>query len=540
MRHAARGSLNRYLGLLPDTRASPDPLLLLPVAGLGLVVIFLVAYRASITALFALTLLAVAPLLLLVAALGLIILAVGSRLPGIGPRLAPLISGLTTSIGDAGAWTSRPLRAAAMRDVVRAEVSRAGNEADIVVVVAHSQGAAVALEVVLGEEIGTGPKIDILVTVGAGISLLKSPGFALVRPADFQPVRAWSNRPSPRWVNVWAPWDLVSSGPIADTPEEQRLRWLESYDTGEKQRRARAQHERTLADERERRYRLVHPEEPSDVGLALVRAGMDGPLIDAAYDALGLPDESQQPPRPPIADANTPTRALAPGPEEWPVDNRGSVLRDHTTYTSNIVQVMRPLADLVLAMPEDTDRAAASHTDRTGSRRLISQTVHQLSFFRALALVVAVVVSPRLADAVDVPRLFEWAPVREWLSQGGVRPLLGQVLTRPLGEYLELAAVALALFVALAVLGNVTWQWLYTDLSWHARDTAFGRRAVPFQTAYLALCLTMTLVMMNDVPDTGEELVSAAFLAAVVYSTPWMSVLPAWVPSRKAAVSRVI
>ena len=84
-----------------------------------------------------------------------------------------------------------------MRDVVRAAVVQAGAEAETVVVVAHSQGAAVVLDVVLGEEADTGPKIDVLVTVGAGISLLKAPGFSLRRPTDFLPVRAWSSRGEP-------------------------------------------------------------------------------------------------------------------------------------------------------------------------------------------------------------------------------------------------------------------------------------------------------------------------------------------------------
>ena len=244
---------------------------------------------------------------------------------------------------------------------------------------------------------------------------------------------------------------------------------------------------------------------------------MEGAQVDAAYEALGLPDE--QPLPRPIVRATTPRRPVAPGPEEWPVDNRAFVLLDHTTYTSNIVQVVRPLPDLVLAVPEDAGPAGPSHTGPAAGRRPASRTVHQLSFFRGLALVVAVVLSPRLAEAVDLWWVVAWAPVEEWLSAGSIRPLLGQILSRPVGEYVRLVAVGLARFAVLVVLGNVMWKWLYTDLSWNERSTAFGRRALPFQAAYLALFLATPLLVTNEVPRSVEQFAAAALLPDVVYST---------------------
>lgn len=187
------------------------------------------------------------------------IVVLGLVLTPILPLLSPLliipafarmagatIDTIVESIGDATAWRENPVRASAMRMVVRdalTHASRLVGESGEVHVLAHSQGAAVATYTLLEELIPhrledldpDSLKVRRLTTVGAAVTLLgkeKWPG----RNTPYHPVKRWMalNAVLPdaqrlAWQNYWATWDPFSAGPIVDETKQLQRRWRASY-----------------------------------------------------------------------------------------------------------------------------------------------------------------------------------------------------------------------------------------------------------------------------------------------------------------------
>jgi hypothetical protein len=175
---------------------------------------------------------------------------VGVILTPILPLLSPLLlipwfkdiaqgvlDGLVESIGDVASWKERPVRASAMRLVVRDALARAKElvgEGDVHLF-AHSQGAAVST-FTLFEELQPGDfNVRRLTTVGAAVVLLGRESWR-GRKDSYTPVQTWieKNRAAePRnrvaWENHWAIWDPFSAGPIADTSKAARKRWRAAY-----------------------------------------------------------------------------------------------------------------------------------------------------------------------------------------------------------------------------------------------------------------------------------------------------------------------
>jgi hypothetical protein len=255
-----------------------------------------------------------APVIAALWAVGLVAaVAVSLLLPLLAVALVvPLLSSLVRAatgrlaefVGDVAVWTRRPVRAAAMRAVVRAEIvdatARLAELAESegidpaqtrVVVLAYSQGATISAQTLFDP--GTGeprPPVDVFLTLGATLTLLGSPRwttgrFAALRTAlaretrraaDFNPVEEWSRLLTPpRWLNFWAIWDPFTAGPISTSMRARDERWRDSFG-----RRA------------------------------------------------------------------EPTR----GPEEHPLHNTANPLTDHQSYVGNVAEVVDPVARLLLGM----------------------------------------------------------------------------------------------------------------------------------------------------------------------------------------------
>ncbi|WP_411698476.1 hypothetical protein [Conyzicola sp.] len=291
-------------------------------------------------------------LALLFPLLGLLLLV-----PGLSALVRGVTSGLAEFVGDVAVWTRRPVRAAAMRAVVRDGVRAAsvraallaraeGVEVDAtrVVLLAHSQGATIAAQTLFDSATGE-PRtpVDAFVTVGSTLTLLGAPRwtsgrFAGVRAAvagvrrpgsgsagsgaRFSPVEEWArlNRP-PRWLNLWAVWDPFTAGTVSTSMRARELRWREVN---------------------------------------------GGPATEAT------------------------------GPEEHPVHNTANPFTDHQSYARNTAQVIDPLVRLLtgsaLADPAASARSAAH-----------ARGVRQLGAGRILALCLALVllVSPTVPAALD-------------------------------------------------------------------------------------------------------------------------------------------
>ena len=188
---------------------------------------------------------------LLFAVIWVFIVALGLVLTPILPLLSPLLifpwfaniakatlDTIVESIGDAATWRERPVRASAMRMVVRDALARAKGlvgDSGEVHVLAHSQGAAVATYALLEELTPKAYNVRRLTTVGAAVVLLGAdtwPG----RSTPYRPIEQWmalnAGLPDDErlvWQNYWATWDPFSAGPIADKQKELQQRWRAAY-----------------------------------------------------------------------------------------------------------------------------------------------------------------------------------------------------------------------------------------------------------------------------------------------------------------------
>ncbi len=255
------------------------------------------------------------------AAVFAVVLTVLGTLPVIRKRFAPVTAQLVASVGDAYLFTARPLHTAAMIDTISQAVVQAHASADKVCVIAHSQGAALAIRT-LTTRVPAEKMPHLLFTVGAGVNLLGG-GTA--------PVAGWLERaPGMEWVNIWTPWDPVPSGPIADNRADEASRAREA----------------TSADHVSRLFATGDP---------------GGPSLSSAAAGSSAGGE------------------MACGPEEWPVYNLASVTRDHVTYTGNVPQVIRPVTERLLALTTGTapalpalDEAHIRRVRYLGTARLVA------------------------------------------------------------------------------------------------------------------------------------------------------------------------
>ncbi|MGI9822016.1 hypothetical protein [Agromyces sp. Marseille-Q5079] len=149
---------------------------------------------------------------------------------------AGIIDSLAESIGDVTAWKETPVRASAMRLIVRDAVSRAKSlvgDGDVQVF-AHSQGAAVSTFALFEEMEPNDYNVRQLTTVGAAVTLLGRDQWR-GRTDPYTPVQNWIAKRAAHpdhavaWSNHWAIWDPFSAGPIADDPRSARARWRASY-----------------------------------------------------------------------------------------------------------------------------------------------------------------------------------------------------------------------------------------------------------------------------------------------------------------------
>lgn len=245
--------------------------------------------------------------------------------------LQRIVDGLVEFVGDVAVWTKRPVRAAAMRGVVRESLREARASLDAaaagpaartkLVVLAHSQGAAITADTLfdaLNDE--PLPHVDAFVSVGAAITLLGAsrwpdgvrgtvvravngaPRMALV--PEFNPVAAWASATPPtRWLNFWAIWDPFSAGPVSTSSAARIERWRQSY-----------------------RWKVLP-------GLRVTEdVGVTG---------------------------------SASGPEEHPVHNTALPFTDHQSYSSNIPQVIDPVARLLLDLEPSSSTRTADGADVT-------------------------------------------------------------------------------------------------------------------------------------------------------------------------------
>lgn len=268
---------------------------------------------------------------LLLATGGAFILAAALIVVGLVPILGKKVSGITTglvsSVGDAYLFNSRPVHTAAMMTTFAGVLK--SREAKRTAVIAHSQGAAVALQTLLQDGAAD---VDVLFTVGAGISLLED---------DAKPVSSWLRiAPRMQWVNIWTLWDPVPAGPMADEHRSATNRLREAS-----------------------------------------KANFFGHEVLPLEDCCESGDASLKSRIRKLA-----TWEAVEGPEEWPVYNRASIFADQISYQKNITQVIRPMTDRLIALANDAegDLPAINDAQIVRVRQLGTLRVAVLMFILAL------------------------------------------------------------------------------------------------------------------------------------------------------------
>jgi hypothetical protein len=414
--------------------------------------------------------------------------------PFVGNLLKPVVDVLVDFVGDVPAWTQRPTRAAAMRQVVADAVSAArarAGESERVIVVAHSEGAAITSNLLFGDGFeAPNLRVDVVATVGSAVSLLGAPSFASHRltPRELadrglsmklNPVRAWAGMDEayrPRWLDFFATWDVVPSGPTSTGPGARRTRWEASY------------------------------------------ARVPGP--DAAVPPADSP---------------------ALGPEEHPVHNTGSAFTDHQSYSANIVQVIDPLARIVLGL-EVRPPAPGIAPDRpltaanTEQNRLHVRAVKELGLNRLLVLLLAALCFfvPTLADLLGIiskgPADVVTAVLRWLLNVKNDESAFAWVFTLSWVPYFALVAGAAAL---LLWINAALWGSFERRLA----SCRYDGSAVPRLRVWGLLVrvpVSLALAVGLAVAGSGQPLLVTALLigAVALIGAPWLGRIPRIVESR--------
>ncbi len=417
--------------------------------------------------------------------------------PFVSTALKPVVDALVDFVGDVPAWTQRPTRAAAMRQIVARAVgaarARAGDDGQVMVV-AHSEGAAITANLLFGDAIRT-PKlrVDTLVTVGSALSLLGRPSFSSHRltPAELaelglalklNPVRAWAGMDAslrPRWLDFFATWDVISSGPTSTGGAARRARWTASY-------------------------------------TSVVRTGI-GPA-----ETLGDSPEL--------------------GPEEHPVHNAASAFTDHQSYPPNILQVIDPLARIVLGIEirdqEAPDSASRPLTAASAAQNVLHvRAVKELGLNRLLVLILAALffvvptfaslfggIAQGLADVIIT--------ALKWLLQvKDGEGFLGWLFTLSWVPYLAVIAGAAAL---LLWANGALWQLFETRLA----SSRYDKPAVPLLRLWgLIVRVPLSLALAVALTSAGSEhpavvTVSAIVGAIALIAAPWFGRIPRILESR--------
>jgi hypothetical protein len=422
--------------------------------------------------------------------------------PVFSSALQSAVDTLVEFVGDAAVWVQRPVRAAAMRTLVRGRITEARAWLDArppevaksntsLVVLAHSEGATISSQTLFNRMTGEPPVLaDALVTVGAAVTLLGSSrwnsdnaivtrvrawvaGVSRVWPA-FDPVSAWQEIPGTRWLNFWGIWDPVATGPISTSARNRRRRWAASY-----------------------RAHLTSTTEGK-----------------VAFDSSA-------------------EDALPAGPEEHPVHNTASPLTDHQTYSSNIVQVIDPVARLIMDKEIAVRPIGADTTELERfeylRNRLHVRSVKEMGVQRLLVILVAL-------TTITAPALYESIGGR---VTAAVLWLFGNPTNGPLTWLAEqvwfVSAVVAISTAAIGLWANGRlWRRYVGKVTWNRdrlpRFPWVGGLVLRIALIGLAWLLYFVIANRTSPMSIWEEVIAGG-LGVVIVFAPWAGLVPLIVDS---------
>jgi hypothetical protein len=363
-----------------------------------------------------------------------------SHIPGIGRLLSSFVSTLADFLCDPQAWGRKPLQAAAMRQRVRDTLLRWDHDNSIdVTVVAHSQGAAIAGQVLFqGEKRGRATNF---VSVGSGLKLL---GYARWGGQSVDPVADWLENPEVRWINAWGKFDFVPAGPIS----------TESNGTS--------------------------------------------PVFRKLYDRASLGDGG-------------------PGPEEHPIYNRSALIYDHIVYSQNRIEIIDPIARLVLGPSNEPGSLWFRGIDNDRRRRPHRVLVKTLGLTRVLSVATGI---------LTAPFLLAWLEAQSWVrsiarcaaTPSEQDPWWSVWRCSASGAWWVLIVAAAIITGALIwTLNALIWNWLHERVERRRKKNGdlHGHRWWNVVT-YLACVGALTVALPLIVASPGDAFKIAYPLAAAV------------------------
>ncbi|MFD4373859.1 hypothetical protein [Streptomyces sp. NPDC058486] len=316
--------------------------------------------------------------------------------------------------------------------------------------------------------------------MGAGTGLLNSD----------RSMADWLNRGTPPWVNIWTPLDLVSSGPMGDTARAITDRLDETvqhatYAEGFQVTSADGLHHlawlpkaspacwsgsREVVDKARRSFtfagHVITYESVSTTKLSMRRARqiaasiMDPPPPRTFLDSVfGEPEP--EPVEPPVWRRHwTPRTFRTPGPQEWPVTNRFSLARDHTSHCADLTQVQYSLARLLLNQTDtlcETLPPLPDHLDLWHTRRVRALACSRMVAAGSVGALVGLIIGLDVDDTVNgaARRAAGGSETAAWIMNH---------LSEHVGAWAALAAAGLTAFVVLCAVLAASWQ------GWHRKE----------------------------------------------------------------------
>lgn len=359
------------------------------------------------------------------------VLAAATCIPGLRSRLAGITAALVSSVGDTYALLRQPIRASAMRTKIQEDLEWLASWCDHVVVVGHSQGAALSTAILTSR---SNPDVDCLITVGGAVSLLKE-----LQP---RPVSAWRRlRPQMRWINIWSTWDPVSAGPIADVGGKAGPRWRAMYAAPSVAELDESQIPWTLSPA----PRADEVERP----IGLFGAALSG--LTEAYRQQGKVVAGIIPRAPEVEES------VDPGPEEVAVHNRASLTRDHNAYADNVEQVIRRLAVVAGGLAGLNDLDHADDQGAIAERRHVT-AVRALGAARLVGVLAAFSIAGWAASSGLAAGAFIWAGEATNLINTDIGEWFSGIPGGGLGAAIRLLVITALLFGAWTAFQS----WLFT------------------------------------------------------------------------------
>lgn len=462
---------------------------------------------------YAATLVALAALIVPAAWVAAVLLTAARFVPLVRGTARRLAASLASSVGDSYSFLEQPVQAAAMQGSILSSLTWAAARARRLIVIAHSQGSAIAVTVLFQDDPRL-PRVDTLMTVGSAVSLLDR--------LEPNPVSAWrTHQPGLRWINVWSGWDPVSAGPIVDSGCSSGSRWNEIYDPGPEEGPPETAMPSSVPNPFLPPSSASSTVDESTGGGAVQADSRTGTAVRGVGEAVGAGIGAAYGSMAGAALSLIPTvephvEPAEAGPAEVVVHNRASLLRDHNTYAENDEQVIaRIAAEAAASCGYGAEWSLASDTkaerDRVTAVRLLGATRLLNAFLGALigALLVEGGHDESIAAAVetgfhwlgrDLGDAFDLVPAGFWT------------------EALWACVLGAAAFVVSNAIAATTWtRWRKRAAARNADGSRTGLRpALPFAFVASATTAAVPALLIWLAARSGDEITAELLVVATV------------------------